>query len=683
MKKFVNILFATAVAALAMVSCQKKEISNPVENVEPVVNETAVVNFYAKDIETKTVFGELSGSSYPTLWTSDQKVRISQNEAASIEGTVVPVGTGASADFTLASPMTDDGSGNYIFYAMSPSAAQVSDLSSEYHSWSVEIPASQTPSASSPDQAAQILFASYDAGASFPESVGLSFSHLTAYGKLSFTNLGLDAGETVTSVVIEAESNFVGRYRYYYADHTPNVAGDFVGYANLSSILTLITSSTSDIWFACAPAEVAGEELVITVNTTLGSFSKTITVPSTKNFEAGKVASMTLNMSGISRTTATVYTLVKDVDDLTIGSEVILVERTNSKAAGLLSSNTYLSSQDVTIGEGDVAGTYAFTLGSTGEYFSWKTSTNMESNATLSAAGSWGITIDASGDATIRNMSATTRYLRFNSGSPRFTAYVLPNDDYLVVSIYKNLATGSGSITPKEPTSIAISGVTTSYSVDDAYSFDGIVTLTYSDLSTEELSPSAYTVDDSGVDMTAAGSYTITVSLNADPSITASYNISVTGGGGTDYSITNTSNVTLTTSGGTSASTAKVKIGGEDYDAIKAGTGSKAGAVKVTVPSGTTKLHLHVAAWNGETVTLGVTPTANVSKINNAVTTSMSLTADSGVSGSGTTYTLNAPANVNTSYYFTIDLTGISGDTALTFTATSGKRFVIWGVNAE
>jgi len=178
----------------------------------------------------------------------------------------------------------------------------------------------------------------------------------------------------------------------------------------------------------------------------------------------------------------------------------------------------------------------------------------------------------------------------------------------------------------------------------------------------------------------------ITVSLSkGERTISAEINVSQLPGtsGGTDYSITNTSNVELTTTGGTSASTAKVKIGGVDYDAIKAGTSKQAGAVLVTVPSGATKLYMHVAAWNGETVTLGVTPAANVSKINDAATTSMSLTADSGISGSSTTYTLNAPDKVTTDYFFTIDLTDITGDTALTFTATSGKRFVIWGVNTD
>ena len=152
---------------------------------------------------------------------------------------------------------------------------------------------------------------------------------------------------------------------------------------------------------------------------------------------------------------------------------------------------------------------------------------------------------------------------------------------------------------------------------------------------------------------------------------------------GVDYSAKYTSNVTLSTTGGTSASTAKVKISDVDYDAIKCGTGSKAGAMKLTVPSGTTKLHVHIAGWNGETVTVTITPAEKVSKVNGTTGNTASLTADSGISGSSTTYTLAGTSYLTTDYFKTIDLNGISSDTELTLTATAGKRFVIWGVNAE
>lgn len=174
---------------------------------------------------------------------------------------------------------------------------------------------------------------------------------------------------------------------------------------------------------------------------------------------------------------------------------------------------------------------------------------------------------------------------------------------------------------------------------------------------------------------TAGGPVTITASTtgNADYNAgSASYTITITDS--VDYSTVYTSNVTLSTTGGASASAAKVVIDAVEYNAIKAGTSSKAGAVKLTVPSGATKLHVHMAGWNGESVKIKVTPTEKIDSTN-----PVSLTADSGVAGT-TPFTLSGEGS---DYYFAIDLKSITTDTELTFTASSGKRFLIWGVNAE
>ena len=152
---------------------------------------------------------------------------------------------------------------------------------------------------------------------------------------------------------------------------------------------------------------------------------------------------------------------------------------------------------------------------------------------------------------------------------------------------------------------------------------------------------------------------------------------SVSGWAQDDYSATYTSNVTLSTTGGTSASTAKVIVTGDtQYDALKAGTSKAAGAVKITAPSGTKYLHLHVAGWNGESVTLSV-------KQGSTNVTTITLTSDTGVSGNSP-FTLSSTAKATTDYYKVITFaTALTEDTEYTFTATTGKRFVVWGVNSE
>ena len=142
----------------------------------------------------------------------------------------------------------------------------------------------------------------------------------------------------------------------------------------------------------------------------------------------------------------------------------------------------------------------------------------------------------------------------------------------------------------------------------------------------------------------------------------------------TDYSTTYTSGVTLSTTGGTSVTTCDIVISGATYAGLKAGTGKVAGAVQITVPENTKYFHMHIAAWNNESVTLTVTPTGYSGNI--------ALTSNSGISNNSP-FTFNGDASTNDYYKVITFSEPLSTATTLTFTATSGKRFVVWGVNAE
>lgn len=141
------------------------------------------------------------------------------------------------------------------------------------------------------------------------------------------------------------------------------------------------------------------------------------------------------------------------------------------------------------------------------------------------------------------------------------------------------------------------------------------------------------------------------------------------------YETIYTSNVTLSTDDGVSANDAKVIISDTEYDALKAGTSSVPGSVVIVVPKGTQTLHVHASSWNKDMVTLLVTH--NDSKIE-----FFDLISDSGIS-SYSPFTLN-----NTSpqeYYFALDVSELTEEDAvsLEFSAVQGKRFVVFGVNAE
>ena len=95
--------------------------------------------------------------------------------------------------------------------------------------------------------------------------------------------------------------------------------------------------------------------------------------------------------------------------------------------------------------------------------------------------------------------------------------------------------------------------------------------------------------------------------------------------------------------------------------------------MSVTVPAGTSTLHVHAAAWKGVT---GLSLNISGAKSSPA---SISLTADSGISNSSP-FTLSGNPE---DFYFKIELSNISTETTIKFTSSTNKRFVVWGVNAE
>ena len=306
MKKFFSYLCLAAIATTTLVSCSKTDST---ENLP--ASPVKKVSFSAKSAnpDTKTYFGDKTSTGYPTVWTDNQKVSICLNYGSSTAATVTPSGDGKTASFNAT--LNDDGSNNYVFYAVSP-AAGVLSWNSTYSSVNVTFPANQTPTMGSVDEAAHIMAAKSATFTEFPEEdtpVSLTFSHIAAYGKFMLKNFP----ETVTiqGIDLAADENIVGRI-YFYPE-----TGEMVD-NSASKILSLNVSAISAesnaskvFWFGIKPVDLQGKNLKVTVHTDNGDYIKTITFPSGKgNFQAGKVAAFNIDMNGITPAADKVYTLV-------------------------------------------------------------------------------------------------------------------------------------------------------------------------------------------------------------------------------------------------------------------------------------------------------------------------------------------------------------------------------------
>ena len=201
--------------------------------------------------------------------------------------------------------------------------------------------------------------------------------------------------------------------------------------------------------------------------------------------------------------------------------------------------------------------------------------------------------------------------------------------------------------------SISVSDQNTTFTVGDAFSFGGTVTAHYDNSTTKDVTSEATFT---GYDMSTAGNQTVTVTYSGK---TTTYQITVNEPSGNEP-------IDAEMSNGSYCYTSTVN----GRPAIKMGTASTAGNMRVTVGEGATSLSFYAAAWKGETNnTINITgATVNPS--------SVSITADSGISGSSSDYTLYASESV---FLHEIALSNITSTTTLTLSVGGdGKRAVVW-----
>lgn len=466
MKKVFNSLFVIIAAMVAFAGCAKQEID------APATPETKTVQFFANSIETKTEFGTPTEGVYPTLWSEGDKVDVSVNFAQKKSSSEVE----CSDDFKSARFEVDlsgtEVEAPYTFYSVSP-VDRLRGISSQYKRFYVEILSAQTPLATSVDKDAQLLFAKSSTTEEMPSSVELTYHHLTAYGKFSLTNL---AAESVSSIILEAEFDIAGKWDYFLED------GSFVVRSgNGSKSITLTTSSTTDIWFACAPVDMTGQKMTLTVTTEKGNFVKVLNFPADKErkFEAGKISKFTVDMAGIEvegseepeqpGETTEAWTLVTDASTLAVGDKVVIAaaefnfalstdQRSNNRnqASITKNSNTITVTDDVqvmTLEAGTIAGTYAFNTGSGYLYAASSSSNHLKTENDKSDNSSWTISITDAGIATIKAQGNNTKnWLRYNSTNsnpgPIFSCYSSGQKD---VSIYRLEGANEGGGETPEP----------------------------------------------------------------------------------------------------------------------------------------------------------------------------------------------------------------------------------------
>lgn len=463
MKKLKYII-AIATSVLAMASCQKEQnVTNS--------DDLTVVSFSTSEIQTKTAFGDKTAEGkYPTLWTGDEKVGVAYNGGSVNKENITSSTDGKSASFEIAFAQ-DANATNHNFYVISPADAFLG-MNKDGAKGNIQINASQTPGEGTCDPAAQVIAASHKSE-TFDTQINLAFSHVTAYGNLSIV-LPEEAG-AVSNISLTGSKNIAGRFYY-----------DFNGALSensASSTISLLTSKVSDIFFACAPADLSGGKLDITVTTENGTYEKSIDLTGkTLKFESGKISKFTVN-GFTKKESDEVYTLVTDASTLKIGDKVIIAAATadfaisttqnnnnRGRAAVTKTNNTIVNpATDVqlfTLEAGTKVGTYSFNTGFGYIYAASSSANQLKTQQKNNDNGSWTISCTAEGVATITaNGDNTRKSLKYNT-SGLFSCYASGQS---AVAIYK----GTGSV----PTPPVIKAEKTSVSLNHDDETDQYITV--------------------------------------------------------------------------------------------------------------------------------------------------------------------------------------------------------------
>ena len=425
------LLGLTAVAAMCLFSCNK-------ENVTPSES-TQTITFTALTPDTKTHFGEKTSTAYPTLWTGNEQVAVSYNGGAKTTANVS--GSGKSASIS-AETVVDRNAAEHKFMLASPADA-ITKFGSDGDIY-FTIPSVQTPGEGTCDEAAQIIYATASCTAEEMNSnISITFKHLTAYGNMSVV-LPKEAGKVNKIELLTAATGLTGSYGYGSLGLMEDVKKDE---------LTILTDKTTGIFFACAPADLNGENLVVTVTTDKGVYEKDIDLKDKNlSFKAGKVSKFTV--TGFKPLVTESWNLVTDASTLKVGDELVIASNEKGVVAGNI-INDYLSEVTSTFSD-DMStiaelgqGAVVFTLG--GEADAWTLSnsegkllgcTAVKKVAWANGTTTWKISIGTNSDATIQSTKTSYGRFLYNVQSTRFTTYTsAPNAGMLLPQIYRHETT--------------------------------------------------------------------------------------------------------------------------------------------------------------------------------------------------------------------------------------------------
>lgn len=335
MKMFQS-LMCIAAAAMAFTGCSTEDATqDPAPEARKVT-----LSITADNADTRTA---IDGNN-KISWTADDAIEVLESSASGVHYATSTQCTLAEGKATFTVTLAQNSATDLTYAALYPASAFISDNYTDMTKIKANLPATQTPTASSFDPAADLMIAQSVRKTSQPTQDGIAFAfgRVSALAKMTLTNLALSDGETVQQVSFAAAGkNLAGR------SYLDLATGKIVelGYSNSSerivmdySAVTGLSAASFPVWFACLPCDLAAGDAftVIVTSNQNKTYTKTVTLADTQTlaFASGKLSTFTVDMSGIAgesiASTARVATLkYEEVSELSM-AYATPVEYTNA-----------------------------------------------------------------------------------------------------------------------------------------------------------------------------------------------------------------------------------------------------------------------------------------------------------------------------------------------------------------
>ena len=285
MKNKALLMMLAAAAAVAGCGIQETREAPEAENGGPGIRFVA-----GTETLTRSAFGTPDGSTYPTFWTGDETVAISQDYAEQDQVGIAVNDAHTVAEFRYVPAEA----ASYTFFVVTPSSALEAPSRSR-EALRITVPSVQKPLAGSVDEAAQIFYAKTGTTTQKPSTVSVHFNHLTAYGKVSLKHVT----GTPVRLTLVSELPLTGTCYVALGDGAVSTRDGSRSVELDLGNLTVSGGNLADVWFSCLPANLAGKPLTVRLETAEGK-TYTRTIPALGEamaFASGRITRFSVDMA--------------------------------------------------------------------------------------------------------------------------------------------------------------------------------------------------------------------------------------------------------------------------------------------------------------------------------------------------------------------------------------------------